>query len=268
MKLALLDTDFISKTHTVRIDDDNHLIDRVLEMPGYTFVCHEQIVAELGRHNSHAPAWMEQKINSRVIDKYTDERILAEMAELFGQIAPYEYTNMLRVACNAFYADYFTDHYADLKNLNYRSITVNAYLGKLKELDTLVGEGNHLGEIKAYILLQWLGNQFGEQLFYFCSDDGDARNGILNIDGIKIRCITLVSVYQRLHLESKYTEQMAKPYIDAILGYFAAHDQANIRVVEASAVGRHQRVPCEQVLREIYEDKFVELANGLLKYRQ
>lgn len=55
MKLALLDTDFISKTHTVRIDDDNHLIDRVLEMPGYTFVCHEQIVAELGRHNSHAP---------------------------------------------------------------------------------------------------------------------------------------------------------------------------------------------------------------------
>lgn len=32
-RLVLLDTDFISKTHIVRIDDNNHLIDRVLPMP-------------------------------------------------------------------------------------------------------------------------------------------------------------------------------------------------------------------------------------------
>ena len=69
MKYALLDTDFISKTYAVRIDDDNHLIDRVLEMPEYSFVCHEQTVVELNRHNSRAPVWMEQIISSGVIDK-------------------------------------------------------------------------------------------------------------------------------------------------------------------------------------------------------
>jgi len=43
MKYALLDTDFISKTYTVSIDENNRLIDRVLEMPGYSFVCHEHM---------------------------------------------------------------------------------------------------------------------------------------------------------------------------------------------------------------------------------
>jgi hypothetical protein len=48
-KCALLDTDFISKLHIIRKDDENRLIDRVLELPGYQFVCHEQIAIELGR---------------------------------------------------------------------------------------------------------------------------------------------------------------------------------------------------------------------------
>jgi len=268
MKYALLDTDFISKTHTVRIDDDNHLIDRILEIPGYSFICHEQTIVELGRHNSHAPAWLEKQINTGTIDKYTDMRILNEMSGLYGQLAPYRFTNMVKVACDAFNADYFAEHYSDLGNLDYRLITTDVYLTKLKELDTNIGEGNNLGEIKAYVLLQWLSIQLGDELFYFCSDDGDARNGILNIDGIDVRCITLVSAYQRLHIESKFTDQRAEPYINAILGYFAAHGQVNIRVIEASAVNRYQRVPCEQVLREIYEDKFVELENGMLKYKQ
>lgn len=41
-KIALLDTDFISKTHIVRTGADDHLIDRILELPGYEFYCHEQ----------------------------------------------------------------------------------------------------------------------------------------------------------------------------------------------------------------------------------
>lgn len=33
-RYALLDTDFISKTHSVQDDGGNHLIDRVMELPG------------------------------------------------------------------------------------------------------------------------------------------------------------------------------------------------------------------------------------------
>ena len=41
MKYALLDTDFLSKTHTIRLDDENHLIDYIISMPDYFFCCHE-----------------------------------------------------------------------------------------------------------------------------------------------------------------------------------------------------------------------------------
>ena len=39
-RYALLDTDFISKTHFVQDDDGNHLIDQVMKLPGYEFFCH------------------------------------------------------------------------------------------------------------------------------------------------------------------------------------------------------------------------------------
>lgn len=50
-KYALLDTDFISKTHLIRRDDQNRLIDKIMEIPNYTFYCHKQISIELLRHN-------------------------------------------------------------------------------------------------------------------------------------------------------------------------------------------------------------------------
>lgn len=41
-RYALLDTDFISKTHSVQDGGGNHLIDRVMELPEYEFFCHAQ----------------------------------------------------------------------------------------------------------------------------------------------------------------------------------------------------------------------------------
>lgn len=37
-RYALLDTDFISKTHSVQDDNGNHLIDRVMELPEYSVI--------------------------------------------------------------------------------------------------------------------------------------------------------------------------------------------------------------------------------------
>ncbi len=63
-KYALLDTDFISKIHMIQKDNDNHLIDRIMELPGYQFFCHAQIRAELSMHNvSGAVEWLENKIS-------------------------------------------------------------------------------------------------------------------------------------------------------------------------------------------------------------
>ena len=45
-RYALLDTDFISKTHSVQDDGGNHLIDRVMELPEYEFFCHALILCQ------------------------------------------------------------------------------------------------------------------------------------------------------------------------------------------------------------------------------
>lgn len=45
------------------------------------------------------------------------------------------------------------------------------------------------------------------------------------------------------------------------------HNQQTFRVMEASVVARMQRVPCKQALEEIFQDRFVKLQNGFLKYR-
>ena len=68
-KYALLDTDFISKMHLIRKDDQNKLIDKIMVMPNYTFYCHEQISVELLRHN--------------------DEMILDELTAIYGDLALY-----------------------------------------------------------------------------------------------------------------------------------------------------------------------------------
>ena len=77
-RYALLDTDFISKTHSVQDDGGNHLIDRVMELPGYEFFCHAQIVPELNRYNADAPIWLSEKIGAQKIKSYTDARKMTE----------------------------------------------------------------------------------------------------------------------------------------------------------------------------------------------
>ena len=74
-RYALLDTDFISKTHSVQDDGGNRLIDRVIELPGYEFFCHAQIVTELNRYNADAPIWLSEKIGAQKIKSYTDQAV-------------------------------------------------------------------------------------------------------------------------------------------------------------------------------------------------
>ena len=47
----------------------------------------------------------------------------------------------------------------------------------LDDCDT-IGEGQNLGELKSYVLLQVLNLKFGEQIYVFCSDD---KNAILPV---------------------------------------------------------------------------------------
>ncbi len=106
-KYALLDTDFISKAHSVQDESDNHLIDRVVELPEYEFFCHAQIVTELNRYNADTPIWLSEKIGAQKIKSYTDQEILESLSLVRGPLACATYTQMLKLACDAFSKDYF-----------------------------------------------------------------------------------------------------------------------------------------------------------------
>ena len=121
-RYALLDTDFISKTHSVQDDGGNHLIDRVMELPGYEFFCHAQIVTELNRYNADAPIWLSEKIGAQKIKSYTDQEILESLSLVRGPLACATYTQMLKLACDAFSKDYFSEHYRALEEADYTVI--------------------------------------------------------------------------------------------------------------------------------------------------
>lgn len=70
----------------------------------------------------------------------------------------------------------------------------------------------------------------------------------------------------------KISEQMMVKYcdlaIESLIVFYQDHHQTTFRVMEASEVRRLQRIPCRQVLQEIFDGKFIELKNGMLRYKQ
>lgn len=82
-----------------------------------------------------------------------------------------------------------------------------------------------------------------------------------------VRCISALSAFLRLKKEISWTFDAAEPYINSYVQFCKEHNQQTFRVMEASDVPRMQRVPCKQALEEIFLDRFVELQNGFLRYR-
>lgn len=80
-KYALLDTDFISKTHFIHGDTEKCLVDLVVEMPGYCFFCHSQIIKELSRHNQQAIGWLQHKISEQKIQCYIFQFFLPSLLQ-------------------------------------------------------------------------------------------------------------------------------------------------------------------------------------------
>lgn len=265
MKYALLDTDFISKMHLIRKDDQNRFIDKIMAMPDYSFYCHKQIFVELMRHNiAGAPEWFESKITSKSIYMYDDEMMLDELSEIYGDLAIGAYVNMLKTACDAYKDGYFEEKFVLVSKIDSLRISREDFLKKLQGDCNIIGEGQNLGELKSYVLLQVLYLKFGEQIYVFCSDDKNARNGVISIGGT--RCISVLSSFVRLKKEIDFTREDALPYIDSYMNTCLGKDQKTFKVQDNSNEKQMCRIPCQQVFYEIFDGKIDELMTGNLKY--
>lgn len=264
-KYALLDTDFISKMYLIRKDDQNKLIDKIMAMPNYTFYCHKQIGIELSRHNiAGAPEWFSAKIAGKSISLYDDEMIMDELSDVYGELAIASYVRMLRTACDAYSEGYFDKNFIGIAQLDYSYVSREAFLKQLESDCNAIGEGENLGELKSYVLLQVLNIKFGEQIYVFCSDDKNARSGVVSIGGA--RCISVLSSFIRLQKEIGFTLDDAKPYIESYMSVCLGKDQTTFKVQDTSKEKRMCKVPCQQVFNEMFMGKIEEMKTGNLKY--
>lgn len=97
IKYALLDTDFLYKSHLARNSEGHTLAELVLSFEDYEFFCHEMIKEELTRHeiDPDPNPWLEEKINAGRIKLYSDRDIVNELRQLYGETATLVYLSLL-----------------------------------------------------------------------------------------------------------------------------------------------------------------------------
>ena len=265
-KLAILDTDFIIKGCIAKSDNANRLMDRILELPDYKFYCHEQTLVELSDHDNDALTWLTDKISNGHVCKYTDDILLNELTSVYHDLALWQYTNLLKNACDAFDQSYFNNHFNGLNSYDYSHKSIQDYLTTLRALESKIGKHNSLGEIKEYIVLQWLNIKQSHPVFYFCSDDGDARKGALVLDNVDITCLSFLSSFQRLISCNILTAETIQPYVESTQKFFRDHKQKTVTVKQPSD-NRNAKILYEDVFRDIIGGRFIELKNGCLQYK-
>ena len=232
-KYALLDTDFISKMHLIRKDDENKLIDKIMAMPDYIFYCHEQISVELLRHNiAGAPTGFKDKVENKSINLYDDKMILDELTVIYGELAIAMYIEMLKNACDAYKAGYFEENFVKVSEIDSLRIEKEEFLKTLTLDCDAIGAGKNLGELKSYVLLQVLNMKLGQQVYVFCSDDKNARKGIIAVGGAS--CISVLSSFIRLRKEINFKREEADPYIKSYINYCLEKKQTTFRIQDTS----------------------------------
>lgn len=107
-KYALLDTDFLYKSHLARSKDDHTLTDFVMDFEDYDFFCHEMIKKELSRHEVHPDPnpWLEEKVRDEKVKMYSDRDIVSELSKVYGVAATSMYLTLLESSCEIFNAGF------------------------------------------------------------------------------------------------------------------------------------------------------------------
>lgn len=261
-KYALLDTDFLYKTHLARNKDNHTLIDFIMDFEDYEFFCHETIKEELTRHKVYPNPnpWLEEKNRKGRIKLYSDYDIVKELSKLYGTAATSMYLTLLETSCEIFNAGFFENYYSSMRNIdNFED--PDTFLDALRCCDDNIPRQNGVGEKKTYVLIQMMEIMYSNRVYVFCSDDFKARQSIASLTE-PINCISILGIFYKL-MKIGYMKSEMKEYYNQLSVFLKK--QTNYKVWSLSG---HQRirVPIQQVFDEIYDGKFQLLRNGDLQY--
>lgn len=262
-KCALLDTDFLSKLYSTRKDDGNRLIDRVLELPGYQFVCHEQIILELGRHNTSAKDWLKNHIDEGSIQKFTDKKLIEELRLFFGRNGISMYLHYLNNACTLFDSNFYEKYYAGLEQNN--ELSDDEFAAEIANCDAAIGRDNNLGEIKTFLLQQILQIREEIQLYVFYSDDRKARVGLAYAGGVP--GVSALSMFFVLKEKLKIDKTEAKVYFDSWMQLHKNNGQTSFKVHKATKEQQLMKMEGYEIFDRIYDDSIGVAMDGDLLLR-
>lgn len=261
-KYALLDTDFLYKSHLARNAANHTLTDFVMEFPDYEFFCHEMIKEELTRHEvvPDPNPWLQDKIQSGRVKLYSDRDIVTELGKIYGTSATSMYLTLLQTSCDTFNAGFFEEYYGTMSNMDNLE-DVEIFLAALKACDDGVPSQNGLGEKKTYVLIQMMEIMHSNRVYVFCSDDFRARRSIASLTK-PIHCISILGVFYKL-MKMGHDKSEMQEYYNRLSAFLK--NQTDYRVWSVSG---HQRirVPIQQVFDDLYDGKFQMLRNGDLQY--
>lgn len=261
-KYALLDTDFLYKSHLARNIDNHTLADFVMSFEDYEFFCHEMIREELTRHEvtPDPNPWVEEKIKDGRIKQYSDRDIVNELSKLYGMAATSMYLTLLKTSCDTFSAGFYEKYYGSMMSIGNLE-DADAFLSALNECDHIIPHHNGIGEIKTYVLIQMLQILHSNQVYVFCSDDFKARQSISSLTE-HINCISILGVFHKL-MKMGHEKAEMQAYYDRLSAFLK--NQQKYKVWSSSG---HQRigVSIQLVFDEIYDGRFQLLRNGDLQY--
>lgn len=263
-KYALLDTDFLYKSHLARDKKNGTLSELVIDFEDYEFFCHEKIKDELAKHEifPNPNPWLEAKIKNGRIRLFSDYDILSELQKVYGIAATGMYFTMLKTSCETFHRGFFDKYYGSMSDMDGFE-DIDTFLSALKTCDNNIPHQNGAGEKKTYVLIQMMKILHGEQVYVFCSDDFKARQSIAGLTLTEpVTCISILGVFHKL-MKMGYEKAKMQEYYNNLAAFLK--NQMEYKVWSLSG---HQRigVPINQVFDDIYDGKFQMLRNGDLQY--
>ena len=268
---AVLDSDFIIKSATVKTDEIS-LFDVIdLLKDRHCKCCHEQIVKEVSRHSDFALAVFSEKISRNEIRVFTDKEIISGIKTSYNHsndmLSCRFYLNMLRKICNTFAPITFKEYISELEQKINDCSTVDSFLMLLNAEEAKLGEKKGLGEVKDTLLIKYINMCTKESVYKFCSDDQAARSSIIAYsmnNGLNIRCYPPFSLFYLAHKQSLLSSQVLDKLImewksDPLFG----NQNIEIRASQKD-INKKEKISPDGLYNLIVNDKLLLASDGFL----
>lgn len=270
-RIALLDADFIIKTHIVSDKNRNILFQSLIKLEEYRFCCHEKVFNELKDNQkcNVAAENIRELISTGTIKCYTDLDIVLMLDDLFGDFGWMQYRTIFKRVCNISSDECFFKQYYDAIERLSADAGRDVFLSMLNECDAKIPDGNSVGEKKTFVLMQVLELITNKEVYMFCSDDRNARLSAVLLED-KVNCLSILGLFVTL-IERGEDQNDLKAYYDSLCDYIKSvpnNQQTGFKVwkkVNNNVV--RKVIGFEQIFTDIADKKFEIRVDGDISYR-